>query len=165
MKKLDKKKWLIIAIIVGIVLVITPMYLDSSIMDNCQKQFGEYGQCNFSDFRYANYFKGIILLLPEETQRNVLENIRLVVVSLYGVSGVIGGLLVIVSGIILLVSRVKKVVQKIKVENPNEFQNQANPGSKTSAKSLLEMKKLFDEKKITEEEFNEYKKKHLSEIA
>lgn len=165
MKNLDKKKWLIIAIVAGVFFVIAPIYLDFSIMDSCQRQFGEFSQCNFSDFRYASYFNGIISLLPEDMQQDVLRNIRLVVVSFYGVSGVIGGLLVIVSGVVLLIGRVKKEVQKIKVENSNEFQNQANPGSKTSAKSLLEMKKLFDEKIITEEEFNEYKKKHLSEVA
>jgi len=34
----------------------------------------------------------------------------------------------------------------------------------SNVKSLIEMKKLLDEKLISEEEFNEYKKRHIDKI-
>ena len=164
MKYLKNENVLFMAMVVGIALILAPIFLDSMIIENCQKDLGPNSQCRFSDFREAYFFKGIIALFSDENQQHILRSMHMIVVSVSVAIGGTGFLLIVGSASFYFLNRTKNFIGKIKEAHKEEFQPQSSTQG-TSAKSLVEMKKLLDEKIISEEEYKEYKKKYLARIA
>ena len=102
-------------------------------------------------------FPSIVSNVPEGLQHSAIVNFSSAI-------GWIKFILIILGGGMISLTLFKVVIQYTKdvLPKPTPVVHQATINSST--KSLMDMKKLLDEKVVTQSEFDEFKKKHLNNI-
>ena len=149
-------KFQIGSLLLGGALILMVSLYESFALNRCLSMVRE-NLCSIEEYRTMAAFPWIINNLPEVEQYSAI-------VSFSSFIGWVNFILILLGAGIISFTLFKVGLQYTKevLPKPSSVPNRATINSST--KSLIDMKRLLDEKVITQTEFDEYKKKHLGNL-
>lgn len=153
--------WKLIIAASGFALILAPLIYGSYAHSTCLDVVRE-NLCQIDAYQTMAVFRDSLIDLPEEQHHLMIVGLTKMVQSFTLAAFVIGFLFLFGGIAAYAFTYLVETKDKVKAELKTH-QNFTN--TEVSVKSMLELKKLLEEKVISEEEFNMYKSRYLKDVA